>query len=686
MVPLTAPKARGPEAERALMERTRGRVHVLVGGVAAMLTVLGIRAGIVMAMADERIEGMRDIQYQSAVELTGTRGPLLDREGRLLAYTVKLPALRANPSNFPADKLDAKVPAIAALVGRSEAWVREMLTRPRAREVELGDGLDPGGAREVLAGLKSDQLWVTEKAIRLYPGKAVGAPLLGFVDSSGAGAAGLEKVLNRDLTGETYRLLEVRDRKGRSIQAGVDEDRLAQAGHGVRLTLDAAIQHETERALERAMIASAPEAAMAVVMDIRTGEILAMASLPSGNPNDGEVRAQQILFKNRPSMDQIEPGSVMKPFVVAAALEEGLVTPETLVNCELGSWVVGDRTIRDDHPKGSITVSEVIKYSSNIGAAKLGFKLGAERTLEYLKNFGFARSTGLGLPGDVAGQMRRLADIRPIELATTSFGQGITASPVQLVAAVATLANGGMRMSPRLVDAVLDRFGVEERVNEDRVDRRVVSEETARAVSVMMESVTEEGGTGTRARVPGYSVAGKTGTAQKVDGKGYSATARIGSFVGFLPASRPEVAIAVVIDTPTVGSKYGGIVAAPAFAEIGAFVMKYRGIAPDDVAVPESLAVAAPAGTDAAIVAGAPVSHPATATPRVERGPLELVADGAGAWILPDLAGSTMRASLAAIAPSGLKVEVEGNGRLVAQVPAPGAHLSPGEVVRLRFN
>lgn len=681
MLPLGRPKAQGPELERSLLDRTRSRVMFLVGGCAAFLAVLGVRASVLMTVADERIEGMRDIQYQTAIELTGTRGPLVDRAGRLLAYTVKLPALFVNPSKFPADKLDAKIPAIATLVGRSEAWVREAMTRPKAQEVQLGDGLDPEATREVLAGLKSDQLWTREKPVRLYPGKATAAPLLGYVDSASDGAAGLEKVLNRELTGETYRLLQVRDRKGRSIQAGVDEERLAKAGHGVRLTVDAAIQHEAERALERAMIASAPEAAMAVVVDVHTGAILAMASLPSGNPNDGDVRAQQILFKNRPSMDQIEPGSVMKPFVAAAALEEGLVTPETIVDCELGSWVVGDRTIRDDHPKGAISVSDVIKYSSNIGAAKLGFLLGPARTLDYLKAFGFSRSTGLGLPGEVAGQMRRAETIRPIELATTSFGQGVTASPVQLAAAVATIANGGVRMMPRLVDAVLDRFGAEESVREDRVDRRVISEETARAVSLMMESVTDEGGTGTRARVPGYRVAGKTGTAQKVENGGYSATKRIGSFVGFLPADRPEVAIAVVVDTPTIGSKYGGIVAAPAFSEIGSFVMNYLGIPPDP---PEAGAPADPADP-AAPPAPAPVARAAPPAAPVPD-PLTLRADGAGAWILPDLAGTSMRASLAALAPSGLRVEVEGQGRLVAQTPSAGAHLAPGDVVHLRFD
>jgi len=665
------------ELERRVLDESRGRVRVVVVALALFLGALLIRAGVVMTMPDERLARLDQIQFRSAVELQGQRGPLLDRNGRVLAWTVELPSLYADPSRFPAHELDRRVPEIAALVGRDEAWVRARLTKPKAREVKLGDALDPEKVAAVRVGLGRDQLWTRNEPVRYYPGRELGAPLLGYVANDGSGAAGLEKVLERELAGQTYRILRVRDRKDRAVEAGADGARLAQAGHGVRLTLDAAIQHATERALQNAMIASAPDAAMAVVMDVRTGAILALATTPAGNANDGEARAQQELFKNRPAMDQLEPGSVMKPFVAAAAIEEGLVAAEDTIDCELGSWVVGDKTIRDDHPKGVITVTEVIKYSSNIGAAKLGFKLGAGRTLGYLKQFGFGRSTGLGLPGEVAGMMRSPNNIRPIELATTSFGQGVTASAIQLASAVATLANGGVRMQPRLVDAILDRFGQEESVREPRVDRRVVSEETARTVTLMMETVTEEHGTGTRARVPGYRVAGKTGTAQKVEGNGYSPTKRVSSYVGFLPADRPEIAVAVVVDNPTKGSKYGGIVAAPVFAEVGAFAMEYLGVPPDPTPPPTA--------EDGAplLVAVAPAAEPA---PAATRDPLVLTADGTGGWVLPDLTGRSVRAAVGALAPGGLQVAVEGEGRLVAQNPPAGAAVLPGTTVSLRFD
>ena len=325
--------------------------------------------------------------------------------------------------------------------------------------------------------------------------------------------------------------------------------------------------------------------------------------------------------------------------------------------------MVGGKTINDDHPKGVITVTEVIKYSSNIGTAKIGVMLGAERMLRYLNDFGIGRVTGLRIPGEVRGLIRSPATIRPLELANTAFGQGVTASPLQLALALAGLVNGGVRMTPYLVDAVLDRYGEVETWNEPRVDRRVVSERTAQQLGRMMEAVIEEGGTGTKAAVPGYTVAGKTGTAQKVENGVYSPTKRVSSFSGYLPVEDPVVAIVVVVDTPTVGSKYGGLVAGPVFSEIGAFTMRYLGIQPTK---PEEVA------------AEEPVVEP-------EPLPIEILPDGEGGWRLPDLRGRTMRSVVTALQPTGVSLSMSGNGRLVGQSPPAGSRIAPGESVFLSF-
>jgi cell division protein FtsI (penicillin-binding protein 3) len=692
----------GAELDAQLLEESRVRGRVVLAGIAFALMSLFLKASWLMVVPDERLEERGRDQFQAAVEVHGKRGALLDREGRLLAYTVSLPALYANPSQVTPEQLAARISAISALTGRTEAWINERFSAKTAQghalqEIRLGGSLDPVATKAIIAGLPRNAMWLSEEPVRVYPGKDLAAPLIGYTDASDDGAAGLEKVLQRELAGDTYRVLQARDRKGRAIEAGVDDSRLARGGHSVRLTLDSEIQHVAEQALDEAMVASQPEAAMAVVMDVQTGAILALASRPGGNPNDGVSKAHQEMFKDRPAMDQIEPGSVMKPFIAAAALEEGLVTPGTIIDCELGSWSVGGRTIHDDHPKGAISVSDVIKYSSNIGAAKMGFMLGPVKVFDYLKNFGFGRASGLGLPGEWGGSMRNAANVRTIELATTSFGQGITASPVQLVAASATIANGGVRMNPMLVDAVLDRDGEVETRREPRIDRRVISEETARITAQMMETVTDEGGTGTRARVPGYRVAGKTGTAQKVENGVYNATKRIGSFVGFLPADRPVVAIAVVIDSPAIGSRYGGIVAAPAFSEIGAFTMRYLGVPPDPPSA-ETAVIADDEHGDhaenAPVAPVTPVVPPAPVDPEdalvaqttAPLAPIELVTDADGRWILPDLHGRTLRDALAALAPAGLALQVDGFGKVAEQAPAAGTAVAPGEPVRLRFD
>lgn len=667
-----------PEVERDLRATARSRARVLAYLVLSGLVAVGLRASFLMLAPDPRLEERAREQFQSAVTVRGQRGAILDAKGRILAATVALPTLYANPSTAREGDLDRHLGDLAAATGKDPEWIRSrFLPRPDGRklvEVELGSGLEPSGVAALVDAVRStaaregrrEPPWLFTRAepTRIYPGRELASPLVGFTDGSDVGTAGLEKVLDRELRGDTYRVVRAHDRKGRAIDADLGTREVASAGRSVRLALDAAVQESAEAALGEAMIRSRPLAAMAVVMDVRTGAIRAMASLPRGNPNDMAARAHMEAFKNRPALDQVEPGSVFKPFVAAAAIEEGLVTPDTLVDCELGAWGVGGKVIKDDHPKGVISLREVIKYSSNIGSSKLAFMLGADRTLRYVRAFGFGRRSGLDLPGEVTGQVRKAESIRTVELATTAFGQGVTASPVQLVAAVAALANGGVRMVPRLVEATLDRAGVVESEFAPREDRRVVSPETAAAVAQMMETVIEEGGTGTRAAIPGFRVAGKTGTAQVAEGGVYSATRRVSSFVGFFPAERPEFAIAVVVDSPTVGSKYGGIVAAPAFASIGSFLARYYGIEPSE-------AVEGGAVADAE----APGSSP----------PIELTATAEGRWAIPDLRGQPMRTVLAALGPAGIDLRVAGSGLLVDQVPPAGSALAPGEALALRF-
>jgi cell division protein FtsI (penicillin-binding protein 3) len=495
------------------------------------------------------------------------------------------------------------------------------------------------------------------------------APLLGLVGHNGGGRAGLERTLDSTLRGETYKYVLWRDRKGRRI---TPERIHADEGQSVVLTIDRRIQDITERAMEGAMERTGSESAYAVVMEVGTGEILAMVSLPSQNPNDG-ASISMDLFKNHAAMDAIEPGSVFKPFVAAAAVDEGLLNPSSMVDCEGGAWRVGNKTIHDDHPHSVITLTEVIKYSSNIGSAKLAFLLGPKRTLDYLKDFGFSRTTGLNLPGETRGVMRSAGRIKPIELATTAYGHGVTATAVQLAGAVAALGNDGVRMQPRLVRAIENRHSEVIEAFPPTKDRRVVSVETARQTVRMMETVTETGGTGTRAQIDGYRVAGKTGTAWKhIDGA-YSSTARIGSFVGIVPAEAPRLAIAVVVDTPTIGSSYGGIVAGPAFAEIGEGALRILGIQPNP-----------------ALIENEPSKPPSSTQDEADRlvaitlSP-ELTWTSNGLLRVPDLTGLSLRDALTTVQGAGLALSVQGSGRVLQQTPVPGTPLHTGARLELRL-
>ncbi len=636
---------------------------------------LAARATTLMLLPDDRLEGKARVQFEAAIEVQGRRGDILDRHGVILATSVDLHDLHADPSKLDADARSALARELAPRIGQPVKKLTHRLGIPGRRDVLLAQDLTPAAAGRIKQAVRTlgsergdralrSSLWTTRESRRFYPGKHEAAPLLGLVGHRGTGLAGLERQLERTLQGDRYKYIQWQDRKGRQITPDT-----VHVGDGTTVvtTIDRQIQQAAEEALATQMEVTGAQAAYMVVVDVRTGEILALANQPSQNPNTTQGLKLAAL-KNRAVMDAIEPGSVFKPFIAAAALEEGVVSPNTVIHCEDGRWRVGRSIIHDDHPRGASTVTEIIKYSSNIGAAKLAFELGAERSLGYLSDFGFARSTGLGLPGETRGIMRRPDRIKPIELATTSYGHGVTTNAVQLAMAVAALGNDGVRMKPHLVKEHRDADGEVAAVFAPEKDRRVVSAETARLTLRMMETVLEDGGTGTRARVPGYRVAGKTGTAWKhVDG-GYSDTDRIGSFVGLLPADNPRLAMAVVVDTPTIGRSYGGVVAGPAFSMVGSAAMRILGVPPDpDADLP----------TDDEPLGGGPTEPPVPMTTP------ELQWLASGELRLPNLSGLSMRDTLVTLQGAGLSITTIGSGRVAQQRPLPGAALSPGDRVEV---
>lgn len=683
-------KARKEEKVLRARARSTARVRAwVVGGfVAAGYVALAVRAGMLMLGSDDRLQEKARVQFQQPVVLEARRGEILDRTGGRLATSVPMPTLHVDPSKLAPSDARTLARSLAPLLEQPAEALEKRLMRPGARNVLLDREIHPAVARKAVALAAPGVLWVEDENRRYYPGGAMAAQLLGVVGRNGRGLGGLELTVDRYLRGDTFKFVELRDRKGRGIRPAAAALQAAHRGDTVITTLDPYIQLAAERAIDHIMEASVPEAANMVVLDVRTGEILALVNRPSGNPNNTQDLDHEKL-KNRAVMDSVEPGSVFKPFVMALALEDGLIEADDRIDCENGAWTLGRKTITDTHPHGVLTMTEVIKYSSNIGAAKLALRLGAEKTIAGLRDFGYGRPTELGLPGEVSGILRSATSIKPIELATTAYGQGVTSSTVQLAAGVAALANDGVRMKPHIVKEVRDRRGDVISTDEGWVDRVVVSSDTARTVARMMVTVTEEGGTGTRARVPGYLVAGKTGTAWKVVDGAYSSTARISSFVGFLPADHPEVAIAVVVDTATVGSKYGGIAAAPAFAEVGQAVMQLRGIEPDPSVMTErerkewdrenADETAPPTDSLAPLRKGfwSPI-------PLDEERPALSWAD-ATHLRLPDLQGLSMREVFRVVQGTGLELALVGEGKVVSQTPAPDALIAPGERLEIRF-
>ena len=652
--------------------RARAGLRILWVAAAIGVSYLALltQASIIMLLPDEQLEAKASVQFESAVQIEGRRGDIMDRNGQILATTVNLTEVRADPAKLDPAAVPGLASALAPLLSLPAAEIEAELSQHERRDVLLSRGLTPEQADAVRAIAPREGIFMTSEPRRYYPGRADAATLLGVVGRNGEGLAGLEQTLDHYLKGETYRYVQWRDRKGRQIEPKAPS---VQPGDTVVLTIDRQIQRVVETALDHGFERMKPLAMHAIVMDVKTGEILAMANRPTQNNNDTADLNMEV-FKNRAVMDAFEPGSVFKPFVAAAALEEGLVTPESKIDCEGGAWMVASKVIHDDHPHGVVTLAEVIKYSSNIGAAKLAFQLGTERTIRYLNNFGFGKLSGLGLPGETRGAMRPAGSIKPIELATTAYGHGVSANTIQLTAGMAALANGGVRMKPILVREIRDAHGEVVRRNEPEVDMRVISEKTARETIKMMEEVTEEGGTGTKARVSGYLVAGKTGTAWKHVNGGYSSTDRVGSFVGTIPADNPRLAIVVVVDSPSEGSRYGGLTAGPVFSEIGTATMRLMGVPPNPDLIEKKKKAPAP------IVASAEDEE--------ARPPLS-VEDAALVYVdqnnvrLPDLTGMSLRDALAALQGAGLNVAVRGSGRVSSQIPTAGTPLAPGAAVEV---
>ena len=536
---------------------------VLVVLLAGFVTLLG-RSMYLQGFNNEFLKVKGEARYERVLEVSATRGRIADRHGEVLAVSTPVKSIWAIPE-------DAKLqPAQARDLARLLELDGRELNRKLASDrdfVFVKRQISPDLAEQV-AAMNLPGIHEQEEYRRYYPGGDVTAHLLGFTGAEDAGQEGVELAFNSSLAGKPGSRRVIKDRRGNVVE-DVESIKPPQEGKDLTLAVDGKIQYLAYSNLKQAVEQNKAKAGGIVVLDARTGEVLALANLPTYNPNNRE-RLVGAQLRNRALTDTFEPGSTMKPFTAALAIEKGNYRYDTLIDTAPGRMTIGNATIHDTHSNGLITVAQVIQKSSNVGAAKMALSLPPEAMWTMFDDLNFGSPLKLGFPGEVGGRLRPWRRWQAIDQATMAYGNGISVTLIQLAHAYLVFARDG-----DLIPLSLTRVDVP-----PQSGKPVFSAQTAHEVRAMLEMVVSPGGTAPRAQVPGYRVAGKTGTAHKLEGGGY-VDKYVASFVGFAPASDPRLIIAVMIDEPSTGVYYGGEVAAPVFSQVMAGALRTLGVAQD---------------------------------------------------------------------------------------------------------
>lgn len=542
----------------------RGRAALLFGGLAVLFAALAGRSLYLQWFDNGFLQERGAARYSRDLALPAHRGRIVDRNGEPLAVSTPVKSLWAFPGQLEladgdlarlARVLDVRPAALASRIESSDEFVY------------VAKLVSPEVAERALA-LRIRGLNEETSFRRYYPAGEVASHVLGFTGDGDAGQEGIELAQQTWLAGVPGSRRVIINRRGEAVE-DVASIRAPQEGRDLALSLDSRLQYLAFRELKSAVEANRAKAGGLVILDARSGEILALANWPAYNPNARDRTARDRM-RNRALTDVFEPGSTMKPFAIAAALDAGAVRPDTLVATGGGTLTIGPATIHDAHPAGTLTVEQVIQKSSNIGAAKIALGLPAQTLWQELADAGFGTPPKTGFPGEVSGRLRPAKSWKPIEQATISYGHGISVNLVQLARAYTVFASGG-----ELKPASLFKTGG------PVAGTPAMKPETALAVRRMLELVVQPGGTAPRAQVSGYRVAGKTGTAHKLEGRGYAANRYVSSFVGFAPASDPRIVVAVMIDEPSAGQYYGGTVAAPVFSSVTGAALRMLGVPTD---------------------------------------------------------------------------------------------------------
>ena len=622
------------------LDKPRWRVFIIATLIIAIFAMVSIKALELQVLDRERAFKLARKQHHGTSTLLPRRGKIFDRNGKELAVNVDVKSVYANPKKVTNPAQTAKLLSEKLNLSQKKIHKRVASNKSFVWIKRLADS----EAAEELQNSRIEGLGFIPEPKRIYPNGYLMGQVIGFTDVDSIGIEGIEYRYDGSLIGKTRKITLKRDARGHKILndpseiQDIDQDKTS--GQDIILTIDSQIQHIVERELKEGIEVVGGEKGMVIVMNPETGEVLAMASYPFVDPNNFSKFPEENR-RNLPVWYAHEPGSTMKAFLAASALEDKKVNPSSKFNCENGRRKIGAAVIKDVKPHGTLTVSEIVQLSSNIGASKIGELMGRDKYYKYLKKFGFGEKTGIGLPGESSGQLAAPRKWGAIELATISFGQGISVTSLQLVTALSAVANGGYLMKPYVIEKIVDPEGNVVKENKPEVVTRVISYDTSHQMKQILQGVVEKG-TGKKARIPGFSVAGKTGTAQipNPESGGYHADRYIASFIGFAPVEDPEIVMAVVIEAPR-KKTHGGSVAAPIFKQIAEKVLFYIGVSSKK----------------------------------------ELV----GMKVMPDLSGMSVRDILKWSEEQGVKVEVKGSGFVTNQKPLPGDLIKEGMVCSIEL-
>ncbi|CAN5720106.1 penicillin-binding protein [soil metagenome] len=659
------------------------RVRAYLAGAVVTLGLCGVawRAYALQVDDADHYRELADRQHELNVSIPAPRGDVIDAVGRPLAVSADVDSIWANPRAIhdvtdTADKL-------AKLIGGDAGALESKLGGDR--KFVWIDRQVPHEFAAAVRAAKLPGIEVAKEPRRWYPGKSIGGPVIGRADIDSRGIEGIELSMNDVLVGSHGEGQAVRDARGKRMFA----DGLAQPEPGatVRLSLDRSIQSIADQALAAAVITNKAKNGVVVVLEVGTGRVLAMSSYPTYDPNSNE---NHTASRNRPVTDAYEAGSLMKVFTAAAAIDDGTVTAETNFDTGNGSFVIGPKRITDVHPYPSLTVSEIVKHSSNVGAAKIALRLGRDKLYAFLKLAGFGARTGIELPGESIGMLRKGATWRDIELATIAYGYGLTVTPTQIAAALAAIGSDGVYHPPRVIERITDPDGT---VLYQPLDesRQIIKPSTAASMRKILATVFEggkEGGTAKDIVVPGFRCGGKTGTAYKYDRetKHYATDRYMSSFAGLAPIDHPRIAIVVMVDEPSAGTHFGSTVAGPVFATVASETLRYLGVPGLSLVCPPP-----PPGynpyLDTAVktcVQQTPVPKPVVPKAVVVEAPPPIMdvpepepAPVPNGIAIPDFRGMGVARALDLARQAHLPVDVSGSGRVIAQDPMPGSVATP---------